>query len=78
VCRYYDYYWQQWSPEGNPWAVPGTDGGWEKWEWAMGNSSMLVRDAILHVRNNHPYWNRSEGADHFMVFAYDKGRCEQV
>ncbi len=44
----------------------------------MGNSSMLVRDAITHVRNNYQFWNRSEGADHFMVFAYDKGRCEQV
>lgn len=78
VGRYYDYYWQKWSPDGQPWAVPGPSGGWEKWEWAMGNTSQLVQEAILHVRQNFPYWNRSTGADHFMVFAYDKGRCEQV
>eukprot|EP00884_Botryococcus_braunii_P017223 jgi/Botrbrau1/4184/Bobra.0192s0044.1 len=78
VGRYYDYYWQKWSPDGQPWAVPGPSGGWEKWEWAMGNTSALVREAILHVRRNFPYWDRSNGADHFMVFAYDKGRCEQA
>ena len=37
-----------------------------------------MRDAIAHVRDNHPYWNASGGADHFMVFSYDHGKCEMA
>ena len=41
-------------------------------------TSDLVRDAIAYVRDNHPYWNASGGADHFMVFSYDHGKCEMA
>lgn len=44
----------------------------------MQRTSDLVRDAIAHVRDNHPYWNASGGADHFMVFSYDHGKCEMA
>ena len=41
-------------------------------------TSDLVREAIAHVRDSHPYWNASGGADHFMVFSYDHGKCEMA
>ena len=44
----------------------------------MQRTSDLVRDAIAHVRDTHPYWNASGGADHFMVFSYDHGKCEMA
>lgn len=44
----------------------------------MQRTSDLVREAIAHVRDNHPYWNASGGADHFMVFSYDHGKCEMA
>lgn len=37
-----------------------------------------MREAIAHVRDNYPYWNASGGADHFMVFSYDHGKCEMA
>ena len=30
------------------------------------------------MRDSHPYWNASGGADHFMVFSYDHGKCEMA
>ena len=33
---------------------------------------------IAHVREQHPYWDRKNGADHFMVFSYDHGRCDMA
>ena len=44
----------------------------------MQKTSDLVREAIAHVRDSHPYWNASGGADHFMVFSYDHGKCEMA
>ena len=41
-------------------------------------TSDLVREAIAYVRDNHPHWNASDGADHFMVFSYDHGKCEMA
>ena len=41
-------------------------------------TSDLVREAIAHVRDSYPYWNASGGADHFMVFSYDHGKCEMA
>ena len=38
----------------------------------------MVRSAIAHVRDNYPHWNASNGADHFMVFSYDHGKCEMA
>ena len=60
---------------------------WETLYWSLQVSnefndvqrtSDLVREAIAHVRDNHPYWNASGGADHFMVFSYDHGKCEMA
>lgn len=41
-------------------------------------SSDIVRKAIAHVKKQHPYWDRKNGADHFMVFSYDHGRCDMA
>ena len=41
-------------------------------------SSDIVRKAIAHVKKQHPYWDRKTGADHFMVFSYDHGRCDMA
>ena len=41
-------------------------------------TSELVRAAIQHVRAAHPFWDASGGADHFMVFSYDHGKCEMA
>ena len=41
-------------------------------------TSELVKAAIAHVRETHPYWNATNGADHFMVFSYDHGKCEMA
>jgi len=41
-------------------------------------TSVLVKEAIDHVRMSYPHWNASEGADHFMVFSYDHARCDQA
>ncbi len=30
------------------------------------------------MRETHPHWNASNGADHFMVFSYDHGKCEMA
>lgn len=44
----------------------------------MQATSNLVKAAIAHVREQHPYWNATNGADHFMVFSYDHGKCEMA
>ena len=44
----------------------------------MQASSKIVRKAIAHVKEQHPYWDRKDGADHFMVFSYDHGRCDMA
>lgn len=44
----------------------------------MQATSDLVRAAISHVRQHHPFWNATNGADHFMVFSYDHGKCEMA
>lgn len=41
-------------------------------------TSELVRKVLAHVRESHPYWDRRDGADHFMVFSYDHGRCDMA
>lgn len=33
---------------------------------------------MAHVREQHPYWDKRNGADHFMVFSYDHGRCDMA
>ncbi|KAI4381324.1 hypothetical protein MLD38_007404 [Melastoma candidum] len=35
----------------------------------------VMRSAILYVATNWPYWNRTDGADHFFVVPHDFGAC---
>ncbi|KAK9840531.1 hypothetical protein WJX84_001377 [Apatococcus fuscideae] len=37
-----------------------------------------VLDALQHVRQTFPYWDGSNGQDHFMVFPMDHGRCHAL
>lgn len=32
-----------------------------------------MRSALNHIRLTHPFWNRTNGADHFLVYSYDRG-----
>ena len=38
-------------------------------------ASQLVRDALEHISERWPYWNRSGGADHIWAFPHDEGAC---
>ena len=40
---------------------------------AQNATSNIVRSAFRHIAQTYPYWNRSNGADHFLVFSYDRG-----
>ena len=44
----------------------------ELWLGAGNATGDAVRGALAHVRRL-PYWDRANGADHFMVFSYDRG-----
>nr|TKS08580.1 putative beta-1,4-xylosyltransferase IRX10 [Populus alba] len=39
------------------------------------NSPRIMRSAIQLISSNWPYWNRTEGADHFFVVPHDFGAC---
>ncbi|CAN6327994.1 unnamed protein product [Urochloa humidicola] len=39
------------------------------------DSPRMMRAAIRHIAARWPYWNRSEGADHFFVTPHDFGAC---
>jgi len=49
-------------------------GDWHRELWlGAGNATAdAVRAALAHVRRL-PHWDRTNGADHFMVFSYDRG-----
>lgn len=38
-------------------------------------SPRMMRSAILLISSKWPYWNRTEGADHFFVVPHDFGAC---
>lgn len=38
-------------------------------------SPRVIRSAIQLIATNWPYWNRTEGADHFFVVPHDFGAC---
>jgi len=37
-----------------------------------------VKEALEHVKGQHPHWEKHNGADHFMVFSYDHARCDMA
>jgi putative beta-1,4-xylosyltransferase IRX10 len=39
------------------------------------DSPRMMRSAIRLIASRWPYWNRSEGADHFFVAPHDFGAC---
>ena len=45
----------------------------QHWVGAQNATSNIVRSAFRHIQQAHPYWNRSNGADHFLVYSYDRG-----
>ena len=50
------------------------DPWWDQhWVGAQNATSNIVRSAFRHIQQAHPYWNRSNGADHFLVYSYDRG-----
>ncbi|KAD2806123.1 hypothetical protein E3N88_39500 [Mikania micrantha] len=38
-------------------------------------SPRMMRSAIQLISSNWPYWNRTEGADHFFIVPHDFGAC---
>jgi putative beta-1,4-xylosyltransferase IRX10 len=38
-------------------------------------SPRVMRSAIQFISTNWPYWNRTEGADHFFLVPHDFGAC---
>lgn len=38
-------------------------------------SPRMMRSAIQLISSNWPYWNRTEGADHFFITPHDFGAC---
>ena len=32
-----------------------------------------MRAAIRYLSHTYPFWNRTNGADHFLVYSYDRG-----
>ncbi len=46
--------------------------------WCLQNTSELVREALQHVKANHPHWEKHNGGNHFMVFSYDHARCDMA
>ncbi|XP_055809987.1 probable beta-1,4-xylosyltransferase IRX10L [Solanum dulcamara] len=39
------------------------------------NSPRMMRSAIHHIASSWPYWNRTQGADHFFIVPHDFGAC---
>ncbi|BDA49002.1 probable glucuronosyltransferase [Coccomyxa sp. Obi] len=83
--RFFNAQWQHFSDPSDAWLINKECHGldlvdcWaEKWVVAENATSDLVRSAIAHVKENYPHWNASDGADHFMVFSYDHGKCEMA
>jgi hypothetical protein len=40
-----------------------------------GFPSVHAAAVIQHVREHYPFWNRTNGRDHFMMFTNDRGSC---
>jgi formate-dependent nitrite reductase cytochrome c552 subunit len=37
--------------------------------------AMMTLEAQRWLALSHPYWNRSQGADHIWLFSHDEGAC---
>jgi hypothetical protein len=37
--------------------------------------AMMTLEAQRWLALNHPFWNRSQGADHIWLFSHDEGAC---
>ena len=54
------------------------DPWWDQhWVGAQNATSNIVRSAFRHIAQKYPYWNRTDGADHFLVFSYDRGTLQR-
>lgn len=42
---------------------------------AIGHARLLISSAVDLVSSSHPFWNRSNGADHVFVASHDFGSC---
>ncbi|KAK9819148.1 hypothetical protein WJX81_000453 [Elliptochloris bilobata] len=82
--RLFNWYWQR--PQCDEEDAPRppmcreeqvTDFWGQLWLGAGNATADAVRAAMAHVRRL-PHWNRTNGADHFTVFSYDRGRCEMA
>lgn len=45
---------------------------------SQNRTSTLVKEALTYVKTQFPYWNRTNGMDHFMVMPLDHGRCSSI
>lgn len=60
-------------------AAAQVDPWWDQhWVGAQNATSNVVRAAIKHISHKYPYWNRTNGADHFLVYSYDRGARPQA
>lgn len=41
----------------------------------ISNMPRMMRSAIEYISTNWPFWNRTDGADHFFVVPHDFGAC---
>lgn len=45
---------------------------------SLAKTSALVLEAIHWVKQTFPFWNRTNGLNHFMAFTLDHGRCHSL
>lgn len=41
----------------------------------INKAPQMMQDAIHYISTHWPYWNRTDGADHFFVVPHDFGAC---
>jgi hypothetical protein len=41
-------------------------------------TATLVKDALNWVKSNYPFWNKTDGLNHFMIAPMDQGRCHSL
>ena len=54
------------------------DPWWDQhWVGAQNATSNIMRLAFRHIAQKYPYWNRTNGANHYLVFSYDRGTLQR-